>query len=591
MENNLGAVPVGRARVAIPAAQKLMLELGKPALAERLEQLAKDLSRERFTVAVVGEFSRGKSTLINRLLGRPLLPVGNMPTTAVLTHIRASNKELMLYVDEKGRKSPAMALGAQSWEGLTANNFGGPDPKGTVFMGVNDPWLGKLSLEVLDTPGAGDLEDHRARLISDALLEADGAIITISALTPMSMSEQQFIQQRLITRKTPFMMLAITKLDEIQPEQRAAMIQFIAHKLKLWKLDIPVYVAGDVEVPGGEYDKIIGLDKIRAQLQSWVTDPQRQALTDRWILAKVDDVLATAQDSLQQQAELLALDQQKREDAIQQKKQQLGKVHDAWEGLRQEMRNRGEKCWLLVADKAEDYKTSVVQRLQYEVSHNSQPANWWRQDFGYRLRIELANVASGLDGLAGRQINEDLRWLNARLEKNFKTNVTVQRDAVADKDMFEEATPQDMGLEDLDSKRSKARIATAALTIVGSVTLSCMGLGMLNILCTSGVGTGSALLTDKFFKAKVDKQRQVVAQAIAIQVPKTMDEAMIQTQRRLNMVYGDIIQAASDRENLWMEAQNHALANASKPQDPEALEQLPSQLERLEALRSSVQEP
>ena len=42
---------------------------------------------EKFNLVVVGEFSRGKSTFVNALLGCPMLPVSKSPTTAVISKI------------------------------------------------------------------------------------------------------------------------------------------------------------------------------------------------------------------------------------------------------------------------------------------------------------------------------------------------------------------------------------------------------------------------------------------------------------------------------------------------------------------------
>ena len=41
-----------------------------------------------FVVAVVGEFNRGKSTFINALLGRPILPADALPATATVNRVR-----------------------------------------------------------------------------------------------------------------------------------------------------------------------------------------------------------------------------------------------------------------------------------------------------------------------------------------------------------------------------------------------------------------------------------------------------------------------------------------------------------------------
>src|SRR5262245_47304269 len=45
------------------------------------------VEQERFNLVVLGEFNHGKTTFVNRLLGKEVLPVGITPTTAALTHV------------------------------------------------------------------------------------------------------------------------------------------------------------------------------------------------------------------------------------------------------------------------------------------------------------------------------------------------------------------------------------------------------------------------------------------------------------------------------------------------------------------------
>ena len=53
----------------------------------RVAELQERLSAERFHLAVLGQFKRGKSTLLNALLGEPLLPTGIVPLTSIPTFL------------------------------------------------------------------------------------------------------------------------------------------------------------------------------------------------------------------------------------------------------------------------------------------------------------------------------------------------------------------------------------------------------------------------------------------------------------------------------------------------------------------------
>ncbi len=63
-------------------------ELGAKNVAADSRVLAARLSEGRFYLACIGQFKRGKSTLINALLGERILPVGFVPVTTVPTMIR-----------------------------------------------------------------------------------------------------------------------------------------------------------------------------------------------------------------------------------------------------------------------------------------------------------------------------------------------------------------------------------------------------------------------------------------------------------------------------------------------------------------------
>ena len=62
--------------------------LGLGEAAAHLADLARKVRADVFRVLVLGEFKRGKSTLVNALLGAPILPATATPTTALLTVVR-----------------------------------------------------------------------------------------------------------------------------------------------------------------------------------------------------------------------------------------------------------------------------------------------------------------------------------------------------------------------------------------------------------------------------------------------------------------------------------------------------------------------
>ena len=62
------------------------------------------VAEDRFNLVVLGEFKRGKSTLINALLRRNVLPTGVVPLTSVVTTIAAGEDDRLRIYFEDGRE-------------------------------------------------------------------------------------------------------------------------------------------------------------------------------------------------------------------------------------------------------------------------------------------------------------------------------------------------------------------------------------------------------------------------------------------------------------------------------------------------------
>lgn len=71
----------------------------------RIAELQERLAEERFHLAVLGQFKRGKSTLLNALLGEPLLPTGVVPLTSIPTFVRARKKRTVRVLFREGKES------------------------------------------------------------------------------------------------------------------------------------------------------------------------------------------------------------------------------------------------------------------------------------------------------------------------------------------------------------------------------------------------------------------------------------------------------------------------------------------------------
>ena len=108
-------------------------------LSQNIEKQLHDLDQEDFQLVVVGEFSRGKSTFVNAMLGRRILPSSKKPTTAVISRIVYSDEpQFVLHFKDK-RKRPK-ELNEEQFLKLTApKEASALDPRAEALLEESTP--------------------------------------------------------------------------------------------------------------------------------------------------------------------------------------------------------------------------------------------------------------------------------------------------------------------------------------------------------------------------------------------------------------------------------------------------------------------
>ena len=561
---------------------EVLANCGLNVMAKRVEQILSDSAKERFTISVVGEFSRGKSTLLNKLLDNAAaLPVANLPTTAVMTCIRYASQSKMAIFNENGTRVAMMDVKPESWENLVANNFGEKQPKGSVIVGVPSQWLASNSIELIDCPGAGDLSEERTQQISATLERTDAAIICLDATAALGQTEKEFILQRILKQKTPFAMVVINKLDLVKLEDRRCVVEFVINKLKVNKMNIPVYLP-DVDMSDDTYADIIGLDKIKSVIASWANAPHRQALTDLWIKARVQDVVFIAIDTLNEQKKLFDADNAKCKELICNKKNALEQLDLLWGDFEINFQNRSNCCYDQFLEKVKEYTETTVERLQFEAGHASSPDKWWKEDYPYRLKVELANMSVGLDNVISRLIATDARWFNQMLDQKFKKFVQVESTSVTEKaDYVTEKSNRKIEFEDLSRQQNIARLGTTALCIASYFT-------PLGFMGSMGIGAGGAVLQQTFFKKKIEEQKSLLKNLIAKDVPLIVEKAITKSEERIKKLYDSILEQSAKKKELWREAQSNAIDADSKPKTADQQKKLQDNLVELEVIKEKL---
>ena len=182
-------MPNGESTLA--AALNGLAALGTERDRERLLALLDRLDAARLRVLVVGEAKRGKSTLINALLGRDVLPSGVTPLTAVATTVRYGDDPRIevAFLDGHQEKHPLTALADFVTEVRNPRN---KRLVAGVTVYLDAPVLAG-GVELVDTPGTGSVFQWDTQAAHEALQTMDAAVFVMTADPPVSASERDLL--------------------------------------------------------------------------------------------------------------------------------------------------------------------------------------------------------------------------------------------------------------------------------------------------------------------------------------------------------------------------------------------------------------
>jgi small GTP-binding protein len=187
------------------------------------------LAEDKFNLLVVGRFSRGKSTLMNALLGGDLLPTGIVPLTSVITTVRyGSRKQVVLHFN--GRSMNREVPLAQLAEYVTQQSNPG-NVKDLAYAEIELPVeILRRGFFFVDSPGLGSSIAENTQTTERFLPEADAFVLVTSYDSPLSEEEDRILHRIRITNKRLFVVL--NKQDTVSAEDRQEALAFVAERLK-----------------------------------------------------------------------------------------------------------------------------------------------------------------------------------------------------------------------------------------------------------------------------------------------------------------------------------------------------------------------
>lgn len=175
------------------------------------------LERSSFHVAVLGEFKRGKSSLINSLLGMELLPADILPATATINVVQygLENSCTVFFTNGEQEKYPLDEIQ------LTRLCVDG-DIEATsvryVLIEINNDLL-QNGMVFIDTPGVNDISQSRIEVTHNILPHCDAALFLLDAVAPLTRSEADFLTTKVLSTSLSSLLFVISKSDRLDEDE------------------------------------------------------------------------------------------------------------------------------------------------------------------------------------------------------------------------------------------------------------------------------------------------------------------------------------------------------------------------------------
>ena len=194
----------------------------------RCQQLLAKLAEDHFTLAVLGQFKRGKSTLMNAVLGRQVLPTGVLPLTSAITVLKFGPQEKLVIHREGALYPEEMPISRLADYVTEKGNPGNEKKVIRACLELPSAFL-RRGLEFVDTPGVGSSIEANSAITYNFIPQCDAVVFVTSVDSPLSQVEKEFLTRiREHVRKIFFV---VNKVDLLDDSERQEVLEFIRANL------------------------------------------------------------------------------------------------------------------------------------------------------------------------------------------------------------------------------------------------------------------------------------------------------------------------------------------------------------------------
>lgn len=392
-------------------------------LVKDVQLVCQQLVYPNLRIAVLAPFNFGKSTLINALLGKEIMPVKMVRTTGTVIIIKYGKTLTTTIVLKSGEV--IKSSDTEILKEFAVLNLKGQRREDVLSVEVFYPHpLLKSGVELLDLPGTNDREEQDT-LVRDQLLQVDLVIQILNAKQPFTLGEQETLRQWLVDRGIKTVVFVLNWMNQLETEDdRREVYNEVRSITDAFKSDLPKSIKNLYRVdarPAFEAKqkrKILsvcksGMTKFEATLYTIVLFQKQRIYITR--LPRVLAIVTQVKQALQAKIQPIAVEVKTAEDRrnleIERGKQREKLLREEFKGGVEALRN-----WLSLQTLARSYQSAAAQALE-----NYQFSNWQNNE----LKLKVTSYINIIEKWVNQACNDFHKSQPSRLCISFPSQPNV----------------------------------------------------------------------------------------------------------------------------------------------------------------------
>lgn len=198
---------------------------------EELGRLRERMASDNLRIMFCGEFKRGKSTLINSMLGHRVLPAWATPTTAIISEVHYSEqpRARLYHLDDPAMAIPVDVMELDSFVTIDEDDDDANNPYERAEIGWPLPLCAR-GVTVIDSPGLNE-DPRREEITLNYLQRADVLVFVFDCTAAMSQSERLFLQSRALASGATDIFFVGNKINQVDEDERERVRRVVGRRI------------------------------------------------------------------------------------------------------------------------------------------------------------------------------------------------------------------------------------------------------------------------------------------------------------------------------------------------------------------------